>query len=533
MKKPLKQRKLTPLEVNMEFKRIAKLVADKKVQLAWDAANDLWARDEKNPVANFAIALLINDYGQRADALKFARVAVKGAPNNAGYNVFFGKLNLDLGIIEDAPPYLERAFQLDPKMYQAPWALAKLYMDIGKGARALTYFDQALAVSPEASILQIKGERAACLAAIGRLAEAKTAFEGLEQAGEIRVYGLTRAALLDKNDQHSSYADKIKARLGKAETTDLERSELFLCLGRLFENGNDYDQAFENYVASRKLKGQLFEIDKFVAEVDETIAHYTPEVFREFAGFGNPSKKPIFVVGMPRSGTTMTEQILAGHSEVAGVGELMRITTMRLNLSQPDGVGSLLKNIRIAGSKKWQDIPQKYLDLVRVLAASKTHTVDKMPHNFTNVGFIKLCFPNAKIVHCVRNPLDTFVSAYQNAMNMSHRYSFDQSIYGQYYVQYLRLMAHWKRVLPSGVYDSDYEKLTASPELEVRKLLDFIGLQFEDSCLDLRDRDSTVKTFSRKQVRNEINTNSVARWKRYEKHLGPIMDVLTKADVAF
>jgi tetratricopeptide (TPR) repeat protein len=531
MKKPLKPRPLTKLEVNMEFQRIAKLHADGKIKQAWTAANDLWERDQKDPVANFAIALLIKEHGQPVEALRFARKAVEGSPNNAGYNVFLGKLNMDLGLFEDAPPFLERASQLDPKMYQAPWTLAEFYMSIGKGARALAYFDRAIAVAPEPALLQIKGERAGCLAAIGRNEEAKIEFESFEKSGQEKVYSLTRLALLSKNDHHSEFAGKIAHRLALPETTDEERSDLLLCLGRLFENGKNYDEAFENYTASRQLKGPHYEVKKFEEEVDGMIETYTSDFFKTFAGYGNPTTKPMFVVGMPRSGTTMTEQIIAGHSKVAGVGELNRMGTMRRNFSLPMNSKSLNENLTIAGALKWKDIPKKYLDLVRLFAPDAQHTVDKMPHNFISVGFIKLCFPNAKIVHCKRNPLDTFISAFQNQMNSSHGYSYNQVHYGEYYLQYLRLMEHWKKVLPGEVYDSTYEALTANPVVEVKQLLNFLDLPFEEACLDLRDRDSTVKTFSRDQVRNEINTNSISRWKRYEKHLGPIREVFTKAGI--
>lgn len=156
-----------------------------------------------------------------------------------------------------------------------------------------------------------------------------------------------------------------------------------------------------------------------------------------------------------------------------------------------------------------------------------------MPHNFRHLGFIHLCFPNAKIIHCKRHPLDNFISAFQNAMNPFHGYAYNQVNYGEYYISYLRLMDHWKKVLPGSIYESQYEALTANPEVEVRNMLNFLGLPWEEACLKFNERESTVNTFSRLQIRNSINTGSVARWRNYEKHLSPIIAVLEQAGVHF
>ena len=138
-----------------------------------------------------------------------------------------------------------------------------------------------------------------------------------------------------------------------------------------------------------------------------------------------------------------------------------------------------------------------------------------------------------RFIHCRRNPLDNFISAYQNAMSQFHGYSFDQVTYGEYYVKYLQLMEHWKSALPARIYDLRYENLVTNPEDEIRAMLDYLGLPWEEACLKFNERESTVRTFSQMQVRAPIGTGSVSRWKRYEKHLGPIMSVLQNARVEF
>ena len=192
-------------------------------------------------------------------------------------------------------------------------------------------------------------------------------------------------------------------------------------------------------------RNEKYKINKFVERINQTIDVFTSDVFEKFKEYGHKSEKPIFVVGMPRSGTTMDE-IIAAHSYAEGVGELSRMSRMANNIAGRN-MRVLLEKMAEAGPENWMEIPKQYLNLVDTLAPDARRTVDKMPHNFLHLGFIHLCFPNAKVIHCMRNPLDNFISSFQNPMNAFHRYSFDQEIYGEYFANYLRLMDHWKTVM--------------------------------------------------------------------------------------
>jgi len=309
------------------------------------------------------------------------------------------------------------------------------------------------------------------------------------------------------------------------------RSEMLLCLGRLYENGGRYDEAFHSFQESRKLLVSAHDIGKFRREIDDKISTMTPDVILKFQEFGDPSVKPIFVIGMPRSGTTLTEQIIASHSQADGAGELKRVDRMATKLAGGKGMTGILAKMSEAGPSRWKAVSQQYLNLLDAMAPGAARVVDKMPHNFVHLGFIRLCFPNAKIIHCRRNPLDNFISAFQNRMTNFHGYANDQVKYGEYYLEYMRLMDHWKTVFPGAIYESQYENLTQNPETEVFKMLDFLDLPWEEACLSFHDRNSTVKTPSQMQVRSPINTGSVARWHYYEKHLSPIQSVFKKAGV--
>jgi tetratricopeptide (TPR) repeat protein len=516
-----------------EFSRIGRLMVENKVDDAWAAANALYAEHPDNATANFTLALILDSNLQKADALEYAEAAVKFAPDNVRNLTFLGKLYVDLGMIEFAPKVLHKAFSLDASAYQAPWALATYYLHSGQGGRALPYFEMALKAAPAAARTEILSQRAECLRATARLDEAEADYDAVMAVPHLRVMALTQAALLRKNDQNSDYAEKIRRMLVEPGLSDRERSMLLQCLGRLFEIGRDYDQAFAHFEAAGKALNFIYDPSEFDQQVSDNIKVFTPDVFARFRSYGDDSEKPFFIVGMPRSGTTMTEQIIAAHSQAEGVGELDRMSRMAASFSSRSGMQEVLDTMSKAGPVEWKKAPQQYLNLIDALAPEVPHTVDKMPHNFMSLGFIHLCFPNARIVHARRNPLDNFISAFQNPMTLFHGYAFDQVAYGKYYVRYLELMDHWQKVVPTRLYESRYETLTANPEAEVRKLLGFLGLPWEEACLRFNERESTVRTFSQLQVRNPINTASVARWRRYEKHLAPIMGVLDAAGVDF
>lgn len=518
-------------EIAREFARIAKLTESGKVNEVWSAANALYEKYPKDHTANFVMALLLKENRQTKDALPFAEAAVKLAPDNARNLVFLGKLYVDLRMIEFAPDVLNKAFALDKTLFQAPWALAHYYLESGQGKLALPYFDSALQSAPADFSTKIILDRALCLRDLGRVSEAEPEFEKVLSDPELRIQALARLVLLKKSDQTSKHADEVRKELERTDLTVSDRSWLLLCLGRLHENGGDFDSAFLNFEESRKLLNRKFDAARFVTLIDDALSTTSRDIFDKVRKFGHQSEKPVFVVGMPRTGTTMTEQIIAAHSQAEGVGELQRMMSMARRFTRPNGMRQALDKMAEVGPERWKEVPQMYLNLLNVLAPNARYTVDKLPHNFLYLGFIHLCFPNARIIHCTRNPLDSFISSFQNQMSAFHDYSYDQRAYGEYYIHYLRLMNHWKAAMPGNIYELRYETLTANPEAEVRNILDFLGLPWEESCLKFNERESTVKTFSRLQVRNPINTGSVGRWRNYEKHLGPIRGILKNAGI--
>lgn len=514
-----------------EFASITNMLKMGRKAEAWAAATNFYQKHPGNASINFVIALILAESKQNEKALPFLERAVKIAPDNAEYLLALGKLYLELGMVERAPNVLHKAYSIDSTIYKAPFALANYHFLASQGKRALPYYDAALRTAPSDSRANIHMWRADCLSSLGMLAEAEADCRLAVGDPRYRVKALIAMALLQKNDQTSIHAEKIRKELEQQGLSDEVRSSLLLCLGRLYENGRDYDNAFLNFSNSRKLLSSQFDVNSFRLQVEEASRVLTRDVFEKFKAFGDESAKPIFIVGMPRSGTTMTEQIIAAHTQAEGVGELTRMSRLYRSCSQSRGMQQVLENMTELGPERWKDIPLQYMNLLNVLAPGANRTVDKMPHNFLYLGFIHLCFPNAKIVSCKRNPLDNFISAYQNPLDAFHRYSYDQLAYSEYYSIYLQLMDHWKSVFPECIYESQYEVLTQNPEAEVRKLLKFLGLPWEEGCLKFNETEQTIKTFSRTEVRNPINTGSIGRWRNYEKHLSPIIAAFNKAGI--
>ncbi|MGH6908213.1 MAG: sulfotransferase family protein, partial [Aestuariivirga sp.] len=314
--------------------------------------------------------------------------------------------------------------------------------------------------------------------------------------------------------------------LHKGAFSPKDAMHLHLALGRIFENSKDYEAAYGHFKQSKSALEKKSDIDRFRVRVDNLIEDYTPEILQRFAGYGDTSDLPVFIVGMPRSGTTLTEQIIAAHPKGGGAGELRRINRMQQGLSEEKRPSRLFERLTEGGPERCRDFAGKYVNLLRFLAPGAKRVVDKMPHNFTALGFIALFFPNARIVHCMRNPADNFISAFQNPMNAGHSYAYAPESYASYYKEYLRLMRHWHGLLPGRIFDLQYEEMVADPEGKTRALLEFLKLPWDSRCLRFHERSAMVKTFSRQQVRSPVNRGSVARWRNYEPQLKGFVEMM-------
>jgi hypothetical protein len=305
-------------------------------------------------------------------------------------------------------------------------------------------------------------------------------------------------------------------------------------LGNIHHRAKRHDEAFRHYQQANNLKrARIQHSAKGHSEfVDRLIAAYSSERFRDVDAGGSTSDAPVFVLGMPRSGTTLVEQILCSHADVHGAGELATLGDIELDLTlrfaeqggYPDCVWALSK-------ADLEEAASRYLQVLTARSGRAKRVTDKMPSNFARIGLIKRLMPQARIIHCTREPLDTCLSNYFHYFAVGNEFACRFEELAAYYADYRRLMAHWKSVFPSEIVDVAYEDVVADQEATSRRLVAAIGLDWDPDCLRFHENKRAVNTFNSMQVRQPIYTRAVGRWQEYEAHLGPLIKALEAAGI--
>ena len=454
------------------------------------------------------------------------------APDRAeGYNGL-GVALIAQDRYEGAREALERAVALDPAMGAAWYNLARVCLMRDDVDRALEAYQQAVALMPDnedfyqqtAKALQMKGKFEVAEQFYAKALELNPdSTRALAQLIEYRTFHSQDDPLL------------VKAQILLDHAADEDPHVVGLCftLGKIFDRMNEFEPAFRYYARGNRLRKTACEAtpgvqtrlsrEAFPGLVDEIIQQNSAETLAKRKTSGHPSERPILIVGMPRSGTTLTEQIIASHPRVAGGGERHFWGEMGIKLNEGELALDETGQTRIA---------QACLeDLATVIGAKDADRVtDKMPHNFLQLGLIHAVFPNARIIHVRRNPVDNCLSIFFQNFNCMHSYSFDMEELVSHYREYQRMMAHWARVLPADrFFEFDYETLVADQENMSRKLIEFCGLEWDEACLRYYEDGRAVKTPSLHQVRQKIYSSSVERWRNYEPHLAPLMKLLPEA----
>jgi Sulfotransferase family len=321
--------------------------------------------------------------------------------------------------------------------------------------------------------------------------------------------------------------DRIDRRSARADHQGDENAQRSLnyAAAKTFLDLEDADHAFAHLTAAKS--SRRIDRNREEARLKRLRSLYNPVFLKAREKLGVRDRTPIFIVGMPRSGTSLTEQIISNHPQVFGAGELSYLHQVanQLLYSMPtlDVYAGKVAGLTDRGA---HELAGYYLAKVRGLSADAPRITDKMPHNFLHVGLIALLLPEARIIHCRRAPLDTCFSIYTNNFNERHPYAHDLSDLGWYYRQYEGLMAHWRTVVPDLLLDVQYEELVEDLEGQTRRILEFLGLPFDEACLDFQANRRSVATISRVQVRQPLYRTSMERWRPYEKHLGPLVEAL-------
>ena len=419
---------------------------------------------------------------------------------------------------DEAAAHFERAIALKPDLAEAHSNLGTVLQLTERHGEALMHFDQALALKPD--LAEAHHGRGVALNTLGRLDAARAALETAVELSPRRAefYGaLAQSKRLDDGDRHRVLLDDLAREIDRLPAS--EQIELHFALGKVHADLGRYQQSFRHLAAGNALKRRRVAYDEpeALAALAQMQSWFSADLMRARAGLGDPSATPVFIVGMPRSGSTLVEQIIASHPEAHGGGE-------RGDFAAAVGGIGRFGDLDAAALR---GIGDRYLERARALAPDAARITDKMPGNFRFAGLIHLALPNARIIHTVRDPIDTCLSCYSMLFGGDLPFAYDLAELGRYYRAYIALMAHWRRVLPEGVMlDVQYEDLVGDFEAQARRIIGHCGLGWDDACLEFHQTQRPVWTASAVQVRRPLYQSSVGRWLAYKDELGPLFAAL-------
>ncbi len=474
--------------------------------------------------ARLTLAAALQGARRMPEAAQAWREIVALKPDRAeSYAQLAGQL-VELGLLKEAMYCQERALALEPDSAHFNWGKGSILLRLYDGEHAEESFRRAIELAPEST--EAWAGLSWALRLLGRFDEADRCLDHLRELdpNDIRAVRHVPAT----GAQHRGPED-IEALATICDDPGAKASDRItggFALGRLLHDAGRYDEAFARYSAANLLAREnwpapsdRFDSEAFAKSIDALINTNPPESFAEAPITGSISEMPVFIVGMPRSGTTLVEQICASHSKVLGAGERTDIAMLASELHRERKDGDLQEAARRAADA--------HIRRLHRLANGALRVVDKLPDNMVLIGLISRLFPRARIIYCSRDPRDISISCFfQMFVEGAQHFAYDLADCGKRCVQVRRLAEHWLKLFPHHMIEVNYEKLVGDLEGESRRIIDFLGLEWEPSCLDFHQTERTVATVSHWQVRQPIYSSSVGRWRKYEKHLGPLFAAL-------
>ncbi len=517
-----------------------------------------------NPGYAEALANLGNglkDKGELENAVECYRKAVAIRPNYAEAHANLGVALGEMGRLKEAEECCRKAVAVNPDHPDAQNGLAQVLQSKKRYEDAIVCFDKAIAVAPDhpdahgnkGNALLALGDAEAALACYdksiavfpddpGRLYNRANALKALGRAEEAmagyratldRAPEMAEARMsLAHAKSHAERDEEVRAMedmYARSDITDEQRMYLAFGLGKSFEDLKRFDEAFEYFAAANAInrKGNLIAIEEAERRQEDFKELFTADFLSGGREAPQTEATPVFIIGMPRSGTTLVEQILASHPKVYGGGELETMGVVLSEAFDGDNHAAFIDRVRAADDEAFRAAGLRYVETIGARLRNEAFFTDKLPINFRFVGMIKMMLPHAKVVHCRRSPLDTCLSMFKNhLLGKSAYFANDLADLAKSYTLYLDLMDHWREALPGFIHDIGYESLVGDQEAQSKALLAFCGLEWDDACLDFHSSARTVTTASAMQVRQPIYNSSVQAWKRYERQLKPLIDIL-------
>jgi tetratricopeptide (TPR) repeat protein len=449
---------------------------------------------------------------------------------------------------------LETCIELDPQLEQAKYQLYKIYSKLGKFEQALALTQELTEKAPNNSFYQVA--KASSLVGVGDLPQAITIYtQALAKANTSpSIYVQLGHAYKTQGDIESSvaayqqaytlssfYGDaywslantktykftskEINTMLQGVSSNDVDlenKVHLHFALGKAYEDQKEYALSFTHYSTGNKLKSETlgYSSDKHARFVSAQIEAFTPELVASLANIGHSDPAPIFIVGLPRAGSTLLEQILASHSQVDGTMELHDILGLSARLSKKRGNNAVYPhNLKDIPQNYFAEFGKKFISDTQVYRQGGAYFIDKMPNNYMHIGLIKLILPNAKIIDARREPMACCFSGFKQLFGDGQEFTYSLRDLGLYYKNYVKLMDHWQGIFPEQILLVKHEDVVSDTENQVRRILDYCGLEFEQACLDFHTNKRAVNTPSAQQVRQPIYTSGLEQWKHFESYL--------------
>ncbi len=419
------------------------------------------------------------------------------------------------------------AISIDPRQADTHEALARTLSLNDKNEAAIAAFREALALDP-AHLAALRGLGSA-LGFAGEMDEAiATLREALRSEPSHGNSLLTIAKFKQFTEAEDADLLTMESLYARDHLSDEDRIPIGYGLGKAYEDLREYRKSITCILdaAARKHRQSNYSRAQSEALFDSIKSTFTPEFSARFADCGNPDPTPVFILGMPRSGTTLAEQILASHPDVYGAGELRLLWDLATGSRPPDQWENAVRSLAELSPEAMRDIGDTYLDGIRKISPDARFITDKLPHNFMFIGLIRTLLPNAKILHMQRDPVDNCLSIFKTLFAHGHEYSYDLEDLGHYYRLYLDLMDYWQEVFPGKIYPLGYEALVTDPKQQIADLLEHCDLPWNDACMQSHETRRTVRTASNAQVIQPIHQRSVKLSQRYASELQPLIEAL-------
>ena len=463
------------------------------------------------------------------DAERLLRRAVGLAPDFLAAVIDLGRVLKEQDRFEEAIGCFKKAIAINPNNPQTHFLLAGAYAPAALNHEAVEEYRKTLELSPRhpGALLGLGNS----LKTVGHLDEAIRAYHDCIEVkpnnGET-YWSLANLKTYRFTDEQLAEMEK---RVEDGNTTgDKSEVNFLFALGKAYDDRRDYERAWHYYERGNNKQRMLVQYDPVHTETinDGIIEVFDKALLEEKSGSGHPDPAPIFILGLPRSGSTLIEQVLASHSQVEGTSELPylgRVATS-LNRNRRDGV-NYPEAARELEAENFAALGEDYVRYAQLhRTEGKPFFIDKMPNNFPTIGFLHLVLPDAKIIDARRHPLDACVGNYRQHYARGQTFAYDLTDIGEYYLQYQRMMDHWHEVLPGRILTVQYEEVVTDFDNQVRRILEYCNLPWEEDCARFYETERPVRTASSEQVRQPIYTGALNFWRNYEAHLGELVEIL-------